>query len=92
MDSSNKVKWETIEPGSYIPAGASCIVVLYLSKDGQKKVETLSKRNMKRRLAIVYNNHLLMTPIIQEKITGETISIAGVTYNEAQRLKSAIKR
>lgn len=92
MDSSKKVKWETIDTGSSIPPDAACTVVLYFSENGQKKIEKLTERNIRRRLAIIYNNNLLMAPIIQEKIIGETISLAGVSYNEAQGLKLMIKK
>ena len=92
MDSSNNTKWETIEPGSDFPSDAACAVVLYFSKDSQNKIETLTEKNLTRRLSIIYNNRLLMAPIIREKMTGETMSICCFTYNEAMNLKSAMKR
>lgn len=88
MDSS-KAKWETIEASSSIPSDASCRIVLYFSKNSQKKIENLSERNIRRRLAIIYNNQLLMAPIIVDKISGETITVVGISYEEAQRLKTA---
>jgi preprotein translocase subunit SecD len=90
MDSSNNIKWVTIESKSSISSDAGCRILLYLSKDGQKKMESLTENNSCRRLAIIYNNQLLMAPVIQGKITDNYITIDGLTYDEAYSLKSAI--
>jgi preprotein translocase subunit SecD len=87
-----KMKVERREVTSPLPSNASCDIVLYFSKNGQTKIQNLTGNNIRRRLAIILNNQLLMAPLILEKITGETISIVGVSYSEAQSLKSAIKK
>jgi preprotein translocase subunit SecD len=92
MDTSNTIKWRTIEPGSDFPPEAACSVVLHFSKDSQNKIETLTKTNLKRRLAIIYNDQLLMAPIIQEEMSGETMTLCCFPCKEAMNLKSAMKR
>jgi preprotein translocase subunit SecD len=65
---------------------------LSLNTNGQKKMENLTENNIKGRLAIVFNGKLLMAPTIQEKISGEEISISGLTSDEARDIKKAIDR
>jgi len=86
-----KTTWEKREVTSPLPPNATCDVLLYLSKTGQEKIKNLTKKNIKRRIAIIYNNKLLMAPLILETITGDSFSIVGISYNEAQALKNAIK-
>jgi preprotein translocase subunit SecD len=66
--------------------------VIILNKKGQKELERLTEKNIGRRLAIVLKDKLLMAPVIQEKITGNEVSVVGLNYNDVKSLKEAIRR
>ena len=66
--------------------------VIIFNKIGQKKFEHLTEKNIRRRIAIILNGKLLMAPLIQEKITGQDVSVVGLNYNEVKGLKEAIRQ
>ena len=88
---SPKKNWEMREVTSPVPPDSSLVVLLVLSKNGQEKIKDLTKNNINRRMAIIYNNKLLMAPLILETITGDSFSIADISFIEAQALKNEIK-
>lgn len=70
--------------------GNGYTVTIYFNKKGQKKLEELTEKNMKRQLAIMIKGQFLMAPVIMEKVSGAEISVAGITFNDAKQLRDAI--
>ncbi len=61
-------------------------------KKGAKIFERITEENIKKRLAIVIDKKVLSAPIIQEKITGGQVRIAGnFTTEEANALALALR-
>jgi len=74
------------------PSMQGFIAVIILNKTGQKKLERLTEKNLKRKLAIVLKDKLLMAPLIQDKISGNEVSVVGLNYYDVKNLKEAIRQ
>lgn len=66
-------------------------VTIILNKKGQDKFRKLTANNIKRRLAIICEGHLLMAPVIREEITGDVFIVSGLYHDNAKRLRDIIK-
>jgi preprotein translocase subunit SecD len=74
------------------PSMKGYIATLFFTEEGAKKIENVTEKNIYRRLAVILNNRLLMAPRIQDKITGNEIDIVGLSYNDIENLRAAIRR
>lgn len=74
------------------PSMQGFTAVIIINKKGQKKLERLTEKNIGRRLAIVLKDKLLMAPVIQDKIIGNEVSVAGLSYIEVKSLEETIRR
>jgi preprotein translocase subunit SecD len=63
------------------------IVLLEMNPEGTKKFAALTAGNLKKMLAILVNNEILMAPIIQQEITEGKVQITGYfTEEEVDKL------
>lgn len=53
------------------------VIMLEMNEPGTQKFATLTANNLKKMLAILVNNEVLMAPVIQEKITEGKVQITG---------------
>jgi preprotein translocase subunit SecD len=53
------------------------IILLEMNTIGTKKFTDLTANNVRKMLAILVNNNLLMAPVIQQEITGGKVQITG---------------
>ena len=63
---------------------------LFFTKQGAIKIQNVTENNIHRRLAVILNKRLLMAPRIQDKISGDEIAIAGLSYEDVKSLTGAI--
>jgi preprotein translocase subunit SecD len=96
---SNSKQWEYLEVSEetypsfvFKPSSKPCLVDIYFSKNGQKKMAILSEKNIGRWLAIIFQGKLLMAPLIREKIDGAYVTVLSFSFDEATLLKDAITR
>ena len=59
-------------------SGSEPIVSLTMNSEGARKFAKITGRNIKRRLAIVLDNKVIMAPVIQTKITDGRAQITGL--------------
>jgi preprotein translocase subunit SecD len=64
--------------------------LLTFTKEGQKKIQNVTEKNIHRQLAVIVNKRLVMAPRIQDKIDGDEIAISGLTYDEIKSLSDVI--
>ena len=68
-------------------------VDLYFTKDGKEKFTNLTVENVKKRLAILANDRLLVAPYIMEPVKEDYVRIAGgLTKEEAKRIVISLSR
>lgn len=72
------------------PSMNAFTATLFFTKQGAIKIQTVTEKNINRRLAVILNKRLLMVPRIQDKISGDEIAIAGLSYNDVKSLSAAI--
>jgi preprotein translocase subunit SecD len=66
-------------------------VLIELTPSGTKKFFQLTKRAMGEQLAIIYNDKVIMTPVIREPISeGKLVITGGLSLEEAFNLAKAI--
>lgn len=53
------------------------VILLEMNPKGTEKFATLTANNIKKMLAIVVNNEILIAPVIQDKITEGKVQITG---------------
>jgi len=63
---------------------------LFFTKQGAKKIQNVTEKNINRRLAVILNKRLLIAPRILDKISGDEIAIAGLSYEDIKSLTGAI--
>lgn len=63
---------------------------LSFTKQGAIKIQNVTEKNIQRRLAVILNKRLLMAPRILDKISGDEIDIAGLSYDDVKNLTDAI--
>jgi hypothetical protein len=63
---------------------------LFFTKEGAIKIQNVTEKNINRRLAVILNKRLLIAPRILDKISGDEIAIAGLSYVDIKSLTGAI--
>lgn len=78
-------------PNTSISLEPTYNLTISLTEEGSAKLRKLTRENVKRRLAIIYEGRLLVAPVIKEEITGDEVEVSGLSgYDEAVRLRDAI--
>ncbi len=72
------------------PSMNAFTAALFFTKQGAIKIQNVTAKNVNRRLAVILNKRLLMAPRILDKISGDEIAIAGLSYNDVKSLSAAI--
>ena len=72
------------------PSMNAFTAALFFTKQGAIKIQNVTENNIHRRLAVILNKRLLMAPRIQDKISGDEIAIAGLSYEDVKSLTGAI--
>jgi hypothetical protein len=65
-------------------------VRLFLTENGAKKLQAVTKNNLKGRLAVIFDGRVLEAPFIWEEIDTDSIDMSYFTYEDARRVKDAI--
>ena len=79
-------------PNTVISLEPAYNVTIILNKNGQEKFRKLAANNQMRRLAIIFEGHLLIAPIIWGKITGDEVAVSSLSsYDDAIRLRDSVK-
>lgn len=65
---------------------------ILFNSNGWTKLTYLCKNNIGKRLAIVLDGKLILAPVIKEQIVGGEMEVAGLSFDEAKRLKEIISR
>lgn len=96
----NKAQKESMDrripiPGVKFPENPPDVIIISVTFDdnGSKRFEELTTHHVKRQLAIVLDGQLLMTPVIQEPVTGGKIQISTTfTLEEAEAIAKRIRQ
>ncbi len=94
---SGKEEYEPITPEQIAktpelrsPSMNAFTASLFFTKQGAIKIQNVTEKNIHRKLAVILNKRLLMAPRIQDKIFGDEIDIAGLSYADIKSLTDAI--
>jgi preprotein translocase subunit SecD len=79
-------------PNTVFSLEPSYNVTIILNKKGQEKFKKLTANYKMRRLAVIFEGHLLIAPIIWQPVTGAEIGVSSFSnYDDAKRLRDTIK-
>jgi hypothetical protein len=65
---------------------------IIFNDQGKSKLSALSMDNRGKRLAIVFDGELIITPIIEHHITDGNLLVNGLSYDDARRLDYALHK
>ena len=81
-------------PSFHFPSSSKpCLVDIYFTEKGRKKMTNVTAKNVGKKLAMVFRGKLLMEPpLIKEKINAEYVTVTRLSIDEATLLRDAVRR